>query len=101
MKSTYQYHTRKIGGEYDFFFKTKRPTRAAYMNNKGQKRTLCQLVKIKDGFGEYNNFVFMKHDKTGKAIYYTKMYVEISTCKTKRRKANKISKKQRKINSKK
>lgn len=99
MKNRIQYHKRRIGDEYNFFFKTISPPRPAYMNNKGQKRILCQLVKIKDGFGVhyYSN---KKHDKTGKVIYYTKMYVEVSTCKTKRRKANKVARKQRKINHK-
>lgn len=49
MKNRIQYHMRRIGDEYNFFFKTISPPRPAYMNNKGQKRTSCQLVKIKDG----------------------------------------------------
>ena len=100
MKNRIQYHMKRIGDDYNFFFKTISPPRPSYMNNKGQKRTSCQLIKIKDGFGVHY-YCNKKYDKTGKVIYYTKMYVEISTCKTKRRIANKIARKQRKINRKK
>ena len=100
MQSTPRHRKSNLGIEYHFFKKIKKHTRPSYMNNKGQKRILRQLVKIKDGFGVYY-YCNKKYDETGKVIYYTEMYVEISTCKTKRRKANKIARKQRKINSKK
>ena len=100
MLNTPRHRKSNLGIEYHFFKKIKKYTRPSYMNNKGQKRTSCQLVKIKDGFGVHY-YCNKKYDKTGKVIYYTKMYVEISTCKTKRRIANKIARKQRKINRKK
>jgi hypothetical protein len=66
------------------------------INKKGQKTTLRTLVEISPKVGRYKDYNCKKI--WGK--YYIEIFVEYSIDKQKRRKANKIAKKQRKINKK-
>ncbi len=65
------------------------------INKKGQKISSMILVEVSPKIGKY------RYCKKIKDKYYIEMYVEYSTYKLKRRKANKLARKQRKINNKK
>lgn len=66
-------------------------------NRKGQKETINTLIEISPKIGRYKYYNCKKI--WGK--YYIEISIEYSIDKQKRRKANKIARKQRKINNKK